>query len=44
MGSPSTKGSLIAECPLKSYEEIIKILWLRGVGCGRILDSTWAVI
>src|SRR5713226_7009591 len=31
MGSQSAKGSLIAECPSKSYKEIIKILWLRRV-------------
>src|ERR1700686_1950147 len=37
MGSQSTKGSLIAECPLKSYEEIIKILWLRGMVAGEFL-------
>jgi hypothetical protein len=30
MGSQSVKGSLIAECPLKSYEEIIKILGFEG--------------
>jgi hypothetical protein len=28
------EGSLIAECPLKSYKEIIKIPWLRQANAG----------